>query len=866
MDNTINYKELLQHCVNILDSHHYFTNKHLDVLINNNMNFYSEEELYEKYIITKKITDENQRSFIKEVVFGCVRYHKIIKLLLKCLFEDLKSNLKKEEDYTIFVVLSYLILFRLKELGYNNFKAFVDTQPTRKIYKLLEFIFNDKNLAPDGRLKSILKDLLDNAYIEKEILEPLRSVLHQNKKIMGYLEKKINLGMTVKKNTKVTKIKPFLLTKPKPRSLPEPTEIIYRKIKPTVLTNKVLKGSNDKEILQKKKEENKKRIMQRYEKEKKNQFEIVKKTLKRPLKVQPEETPPSPKLQLTKLPKFKPNNVKLNVAAILREEKLLEKQKKKKELDLNNIEVILNKNDFNERREKLKEKELEERKLNELKKRFEIQLLHEDALDAKEDLIKEKQEIVQQIKEEKEENQKFIEESKKIQEQINKEFIKQVHDIEVQATEAKKKMMETKKKNADEIKDESNEIKIQIQKQQEEELEKKAELIKQIRILEKYVMNYKPEIDLTETPNYGFLNEMSIVELKQRLTLAKEAAKEEENRQRELILARKKDKTIILNKIKKNIEKDRIVRSEQRMKNEKNKMERQKRLEDLLNEKMNIHSYNDIYSLKSIHSPTSNLDSIQTLVYQLQQKREQRLKRRNNNKKCKDKSLSTKSLNNNNNNNKNNNKINNINNNINNNGNSNDNSLSVLKSINSINNNYNSLSTIKSINDNINLPQISNNNLESSFNPSLNNNTINLTLQSDKFIIIPNNEVEHNQSLNALPNVYSKSNAVIISNNSIYSNKDNDINEKNRKSALSLNSSDISSNNYSCLSSDKYNENSNTGTDFYTKKQLKNAERNYERKINMFKHQEKIYNEELLRKQMEKKNVNVNFQINEIKS
>jgi len=48
--------------------------------------------------------------------------------------------------------------------------------------------------------------------------------------------------------------------------------------------------------------------------------------------------------------------VKLNVATVLREEKLLQKQKKEKELDLNNIEVILNKNDFEEWRNKLKEK------------------------------------------------------------------------------------------------------------------------------------------------------------------------------------------------------------------------------------------------------------------------------------------------------------------------------------------------------------------------------------------------------------------------------------------------------------------------------------------------------------------------------
>jgi len=135
-------------------------------------------------------------------------------------------------------------------------------------------------------------------------------------------------------------------------------------------------------------------------------------------------------------------------------------------------------------------------------------------------------------------------------------------------------------------------------------------------------MNYKPEIDLTETPNYGFLNEMSIVELKQRLALVKEAAKEEENRQRELILSRKKEKNLVLKKIRQNIENDRLIRTEQRIKNEKNKMERQKRLEDLLNEKRNVQT-NEVFSLKSKQStPTQNLDDIQSLYYELQQRKE----------------------------------------------------------------------------------------------------------------------------------------------------------------------------------------------------------------------------------------------------
>ncbi|KAG4103622.1 hypothetical protein H8356DRAFT_928274 [Neocallimastix lanati (nom. inval.)] len=773
MDN-INYKVLLQHCVNILDSHHYYTNKHLDVLINNNMNFYSEEELYKKYIANKK-------------------------LMLKYLFDASNSNLK-EEDYTIFVVLSYLFLFRIQELNYSKIKAFVDTQPTRKIYKLLEFIFSEKNLAPDGRLKMIWKDLLDENYIEKEILQPLRSVLHQNKKIMQYLEKKINLGMTVKKNTKVTKIKPFLLTKPKPRSFPEPKEIIYRKIKPTVLTDKVLNGSNDKKILEKKKEENRLRIMKRHEKEKENQFQIVKKSISKP---PVEENPlPSPKFRSVKLPKFKPNNVKLNIATVLREEKLLQKQKMKKQSDLNNIEITLNSKNYEEWKNKIKAKEYEEMKLDELKKKFEIQLLHEDALDALEDVVKEKQEIVQQVKEQTEENKKIINETKKEQDKINKDFIRQVHNIEIQANEAKKKMTEIKKKNATEIKDESKEIQIQIQKQQEEELQKKAQLIKQIRLLEQYVMNYKPEIDLTETPNYGFLNEMSIVELKQRLALVKEAAKEEENRQRELILSRKKEKNLVLKKIRQNIENDRLIRTEQRIKNEKNKMERQKRLEDLLNEKRNVQT-NEVFSLKSKQStPTQNLDDIQSLYYELQQRKEQRQKRKYHSKKNKEGFIYMKSFS---------------------------------------PNPRSSASSSKNKN-------LTNNRME--------NNTINLTLKSDKFVVIPNNKGQNSPST-LLPNVYQSIDESQFIN--IYNNNDkNDIN-KNQENDSSC--SDLINSTY-LISPEK----SNDRKDYYTKKQLKLAEKNFEKKVNKMKYQEKLYNEELLKKQNEKKNMNVNFQLNEIKS
>lgn len=173
---------------------------------------------------------------------------------------------------------------------------------------------------------------------------------------------------------------------------------------------------------------------------------------------------------------------------------------------------------------------------------------------------------------------------------------------------------------------------------------KKMELIKQIRLLEKYVMSYKPKVNLTEVPNYGLLGEMSIVELNQRLFIAKEAAKETEEQQRQLILKRKKEKEEMLKKFKEEIEIGRQQRLEQRKKSELRKIEKQKKLSELLNEKSKIlaSTYDNAIEEKEISSNSiidlncsnrkkstiSNCnymisnDPIQNLVYQLKQRKE----------------------------------------------------------------------------------------------------------------------------------------------------------------------------------------------------------------------------------------------------
>lgn len=53
----------------------------------------------------------------------------------------------------------------------------------------------------------------------------------------------------------------------------------------------------------------------------------------------------------------------------------------------------------------------------------------------------------------------------------------------------------------------------QKQKEMQEELERKIELIQQIKLLERQASTHQKDIDLTESSKFGLLSEMSVVEV-----------------------------------------------------------------------------------------------------------------------------------------------------------------------------------------------------------------------------------------------------------------------------------------------------------------------------------------------------------------
>ena len=57
--------------------------------------------------------------FQKQVLYGCVRFKRALKVFLSSFFYNNAAKCARS-DYTMYMVLGYLALFRLKELGWSE--------------------------------------------------------------------------------------------------------------------------------------------------------------------------------------------------------------------------------------------------------------------------------------------------------------------------------------------------------------------------------------------------------------------------------------------------------------------------------------------------------------------------------------------------------------------------------------------------------------------------------------------------------------------------------------------------------------------------------------------------------------------------
>jgi hypothetical protein len=425
--------------------------------------------------------------------------------------------------------------------------------------EFFKFLFNLDNL--NNILRPEWIKLYDMEYVDNQIItglqknwellsDMLSNIMTRAQGILlpTQTSKNISNSLGDKNNSnsskKVTIPEPFNLTKPKHKIIQPPLQISNK-----VQTKPVPYDEYQKESLQKLEEKRKNRlevikdnVIKKYEMVKPIELETAKrptniekirKQVEEDFQKQLEFTPYKAVMDFQN----KPGDVKYNEAAILREEFLIQKQKK---LEEDRIEkILIEKKDSKEyerwRREMeerdniLKFEEIQRRKLElEMNREVAVDYFNQRLLQNKLMVAKHKEEEEKKMKEKNEQILKELEEKRKLVKEIDRERENILDEKEKLVIKNK----ELHQKQLTEMKD----IVLKAKEEKRIEEERRADIIRQIRELEKLPLKRTKGFDPTETSGYGLLEEMSLAELRERLEEQKQFvenflhAKREENK------------------------------------------------------------------------------------------------------------------------------------------------------------------------------------------------------------------------------------------------------------------------------------------------------------------------------------------------
>lgn len=178
------------------------------------------------------IVDVSDATFLRQAVYGTDRYHALIKATLAALYHFC-GGVVLRKDRTTYALFTYLAVIRLVDLGVDNFAMLVTSQPAQKMLPFIKFLFDPEHVKEDlGEewLKTydreFVNECIDRLLSNREALQPLFASLEHQLYLSNKAAEaaKDGPGFTVTLAGRHTKAEPFNLTPQKPRPLPEPEE------------------------------------------------------------------------------------------------------------------------------------------------------------------------------------------------------------------------------------------------------------------------------------------------------------------------------------------------------------------------------------------------------------------------------------------------------------------------------------------------------------------------------------------------------------------------------------------------------------------------------------------------------------------
>jgi hypothetical protein len=482
--------------------------------------------------VMKKVSEVEQK-FIKQVFYGCVRYKKFLGIFVTGFLYKNPATAQRS-DQTLYTVLAYLLLFRLRELGKNELKNFVLTASPPAMLAFLKFASSKTDLEQWVVMEWCKH--FDIEYIEKDIIGSIQELLPEDDELINEISLKAT-GLRISKEEsgaktsqrRVTIPDPFVLTAPKPRVVPIPEEI-DRTIHAEPLNPIIYKNSLA--AVEKKNEERRlateEETLAKYPASLEFQFKTAERTADiDKLRYQYEsdkfvECTFKPDLPKPFVPSKQAAEVNMNTASILREDHLLMKKQetemgilKEYEGDLRDCSAFYEWQFDMRKKDQLEElQRIEQRKI-------EMKMAREDAIEAKEALLaKNKHQAL--VQKEKAKLAMDILAGEEVQDlQSKRMLVEDVRDERDNPRLAEAEVQKARRAYAEELRKQKEVDLERVAKEKAYEMGKKKDLIRQIRALERVSVVRPIAFDPSEPPRHGVLEEMSLVELRERLSMEK---------------------------------------------------------------------------------------------------------------------------------------------------------------------------------------------------------------------------------------------------------------------------------------------------------------------------------------------------------
>lgn len=533
----------------------------------------------------KKKLSEGVKSFVQEVFYASERYAKMIKTVLDGLYEKHASSVART-DFFMFHVYTVLAMTKLKELGIDSFRKFVMVQAPHNMHTFIKFIWDPVNMT--GWFEDQLSRIYDITYVRQTIIGTL--LHHQSgiNSILAELDAKLKAGHddsstpATEREKQVTVPVPFNLSESAPK-LVRPRTPIYKtdyKAKPppeTIYATSLEQINREKA---ERKQEIAAEVVAKHKDFKAKKLHV----LDRPTNLEQLVAEKEEEIRQLQVP-FKatavkidlkqPSQVRRTAAQILRDEARYRIKAEEEAKEMLRFEQELRDNSELEKyRHTMEAKDAaEETKLIEDRrkdmeesaqraKEASLKLLNEN----KENAVIMKAEMDILLEKREREHEKAIEKKK--------ELIAEVEAQKENIAIATAKVYEEKKIEAERAIKEREKRARKQKKLEEIEMEKRKELIREIKAMEKLAneRGKRPkDFDPSTSSGMGLLEEMSLVELRERLSLVQLRDAEERSRRNAKILVEKRDRADALDAMVRNHEK---MRSEARMIGEKERVSR----------------------------------------------------------------------------------------------------------------------------------------------------------------------------------------------------------------------------------------------------------------------------------------------------